>query len=46
MWVLPARLLQVKMGRRLLGASNTIVGVAVQGNRVVEAGGRGEGDVW
>ena len=40
---------QMIMGRRLLGASNTVAGVAVQGDpRVEEAGGkegRGEGDV-
>ena len=38
---------QMKMSRRLLGASNTVVGVAVQGDlgwRKLEE--RDEGDVW
>ena len=30
----------MKMGERLLGASNTVAGVAVQGSRVGEAGGK------
>ena len=32
MWELPARSYWVKMSRRLLGASNRVVGVAVQGD--------------
>ena len=38
---------QMKMGRRLLGISNTVARMAVQGNlRWRKLEGRAEGDVW